>query len=240
MRTIYRTAGCVVVLYDEMTGRQVNRDNFSVTSTSGNQAIYKENGMYVFVGEQEKTEITIMSRGYQTKKIQTDGKSFYYRAWLMPSLLNDRLVQMTVLKGTAPSFAEVRLIPEKTELPYRLMRDSKAGEREISIYHLSYEEIEGREFSIGKVQVENIRIQQRLGNGRYLLEEPVRYAHGISDTQIFRVCRVTADAAGEFVAAFPDIPPQGCECIIETGKEQRKVMLKYREMVIERSDAGEK
>ena len=240
MRTIYRTAGCVVILYDEATKRPVCRDEFLVVSESGEPAIYKAGGMYVFIGDTQPREMIISAKGYQTRQIRMKKDTFYYHIWMMPSRSGVGSGQMTAFLGYADPGREVLMSPEKTEIPYRILEDIHSGEREIAVYHISFEKIEGREFLIGTDEPELIRIQQKTGKNRYLLDEPVQKDYTAAETGLWRVNRVMADKTGSFFAVFPDIPPEGSRCLIQTGNDRYSVRLNYREMVTERSSAGEK
>lgn len=241
MRVIQHTVSCVVVLYDELTGRPVNSGTFEVRNQMGQQAVYKENGIYVFIGESSgEMVITIKGTGYQERNItvKIEDELFIQTIWMMPSIKHTALGRTTILTGTAAPHAEVKFILHQTELTYRLLTNLEQGDTHINLYHLPYDFILGREFRIGDIsgkQFEDIIVMGEEQEGEvdgtngFRLKRPAKLSHIAEKAKIHRISSVTADGAGEFFILFRDVPVSGCRCTIETEGKTLETNLTYKQ-----------
>ena len=104
MRSVYQTIKCILLLYDEITGRAAAQNIFRIYNTRGTPAIYKGNGIYLFLLDSEEEDtITVEGEGYQTQKIflSKNERETIHRLWMMPSKNNERATQMISLSGKA-------------------------------------------------------------------------------------------------------------------------------------------
>lgn len=245
MRVIRHSVSCVLVLYDELTGRPVNRNGFEVQNHMGQSAVYKENGIYVFIGKPDgKMIITIEGAGYQKQKITMQEKEKFpiQRIWMMPSAKHTGTDKFTVLTGRGVPFSEIKFILLKTDLSYKLLHDIGKGDINISFYHLPSDFILGREFRICdslEEHAEDIRLIEEEQEGekgekdrknRFLLEKPIKLPHIAEKTQIYRVNRIKADETGEFFVLFRNIPISGCRCMIEAEGKRFETELKQKQI----------
>ncbi|MDE7430417.1 MAG: hypothetical protein K2N34_00630 [Lachnospiraceae bacterium] len=242
VRVIQHSVSCVLVLYDELTGRPINRDRFEVQNQQGQSAVYKENGIYVFIGKPDgKMIITIDGSGYQKQKIAIQKTEDFnvHRIWMMPSIKHTGTDKFTVLTGRGVPFSEIKFILLKTDLSYKLLHDIGKGDTNISFYHLPNDFILGREFRICdslEEHAEDIRLIEEEPEGekdrkdRFLLEKPITLPHIAEKTQIYRVNRIKADETGEFFALFRNIPVSGCRCMIEAEGKQFETELKQKQI----------
>lgn len=235
MGKIRFTVSLVLVLYDELTGRPVNRNIFTVVNQYGIRAVYKDNGIYVFTEDHGMVEVTITGRGYQDKKltIQEDAKNNVQRIWLMPSVTNEALSQAAVLMGTVSPKEEIRILTEKTELPYRLLQKVRTGDKAVKMYHFPYDDIQGRNFRIKDTEkgtYEDIELDEEKEDCCFTVKEPVKMVHHPESSSIYRMTVVHADGEGKFLAAIRGIPKSGSRCIIEAEGIVKEVDLKYRQI----------
>lgn len=196
--------------------------------------------MYVFIGNPGgDSEIRIESECYQTRSftVGETQKKEIQRVWMMPSRGNERIGQMSLLSGQAEPFSCVRIIPEQSICPFRLLRAAAGGDEEIFIFHPPYEYLDGREFRLDNgTDREDIRLLQELETkNQFLLERPIKASYQ-ENSRIYQSISVWADGSGTFFAALKDIPPNGCGCAIEIGNKKWHTNLAYRKMVIERCE----
>lgn len=245
MRTIYQVVDVVLILYDELTGRNVTRDVFEITDSIGRRAVYKENGVYIFIGKHKGTlKVYIKSEYYHlTEKVITEGESdTIERIWVQPSQKNEKFTQMTVLMGQTNPKESVKCVQETLQYPYRLLQPLQKGDMEISIFHQPYDYLEGR-----KIRIKEKHIQEELelmelskDKNKYRLSAPVKHSYEPDNATIYRIIQTLADEKGVFIAAFRDIPPEGGTCTVEIGKERWKKKLCHQKIQEMRCEIGEK
>ena len=247
MRSIYQEVEYIFILYDEITGRTVNRNMFKVYNSLGKQAFYKGSGIYIFIsGKDSKYMVTIEGNGYQTQRLFMDEKNRggIYRIWMMPSQKNEKLSQMTLLTGKAERGLSIKVICGGME-QCRLLGRLQPGYTCVNLYHLQHSTMEGKELRIENTEMgycEDILlgesfVSQEKGY-KYQLIRPVQHKYEAGHTRIYKTATVLADEQGRFFAAFRDISDMGCECIIETRYGVQKTLLQYRQIC--RADIEEK
>jgi hypothetical protein len=245
MRTIYQVVDAVLILYDEITGRNVTRDVFEITDSFGRRAMYKENGIYIFTGKQEGTlKIRIESEYYHLVETVIDNREpgHIERIWVQPSTKNEKFSQMTVLMGQTTPKVKVNCIQETLQYPYRLLQPLKKGDTEIAIFHLPYDYLEGR-----KIRIKGKRVQEELKlmelseeKNKYRLSFPAQHSYEPDYAVIDRVIQTMADETGVFIAAFRDTPSEGGSCTVEIGEDRWKKKLLHQRIQEMRCEIGEK
>lgn len=236
MRKIQHIVSSVIILYDELTGRPVKNDIFTVTDQSGKKALYKDNGIYVFTGDYScLMDIDINSQWYQNKRVQIkmNPGGMISRIWMMPSVKNPGLSQVTVLMGTAAPNVEIKFIVCTDESGYRLLQELDTGDDSVNIYHLPYDYIQGRTFRIADNDTEkheDIELDGESGYNRFLLKTPAKMMHIPEKSFVYRITRINADDTGEYLAVFRNIPVCGSRCIIETDGKVHETDLKYNQL----------
>lgn len=229
MRKIFQSIGCILVLYDEATGKTINRNVCRISDTHGRDFIFKGNGVYVLLGEvHAETQIIIESNNYQRKEIIISGDSTKpNHIWLMP---DEKMFAGTCLTIKHKPYKTIDIILEQSSLPYRLMSNVNKGDKYIKLYHMDYDIVAGKMF---KLTVENkseyIHITGRISDNLYELEENIKHLYSSDKTKILPVIRIETDVNGEGKAILKDIGETGSQCIIQSGDIQQTVFIEYKQ-----------
>jgi len=222
LRKVYQTIKCILLLYDEITGRAAAQNRFRIYNSRGIPAIYKGNGIYLFLCDSDTEDIvTIEGEGYQTQKLFICGKEreAIHRIWMMPSKNNERAAQMPFLTGRAEPEQPVRLICDYSS-QCRLLRALNPYDNLICFYHSQYSIMEGIKLCIKNMEngcSENILLGElyaaQENSHEYQLFCPLKYGYQIRHTMIYRIISVSADERGDFSAVF-----RGFEGVSENGR----------------------
>lgn len=234
MRTIYQTAGCVLALYDESTGRAVNRDVCRIYDRYGRKCICKDNGIYVLLGQADGTsEVIIESEIYQRKCIQVSGgDERIYFVWLMPGEKNERVFTGTGVIIEGEPNQRIDLIIEQPALPYRIMKNTDRNSNILELYHMQYDIVEGRWFRLvqGK-KTEDIQITEKTADNQYALAEKLTNSYSADKVSVYPVIRIETNEKGRGLAVLRDVGEYGSTCRIITDSGSRTVHLQYKQMV---------
>lgn len=230
MRTIYQKIGCIIVLYDEHTGRTINRDSCSICRKSDGEVLYKGNGAYVLLGDViDGEQLIIESEIYQTRQIKVFGEHHTpYYVWMMPNQKNHNRLEATSVLIHAEPDEVIHIILNETTMPYRLLKDVSKGDNELDIYHLPYDVIQGRTFRIieGK-KYEDVIFSDNDKDGIFRVLRKMKNAYKMEKTKIFPVIELQADNSGKAFAILRDVAEGGCKCSVEIGKKETTILLTY-------------
>lgn len=234
MRTIYQTAGCVLALYDESTGRAVDRDVCRIYDRYGRKCICKDNGIYVLLGQVEGTsEIIIESEIYQRKCIQVSGgnEQIYY-VWLMPGEKNELAFNGTGVVIEGKPNQRVDIVIEQPALPYHIMKNADRNSRILQLYHMQYDIVAGRWFRLvqGK-KTEDIQITEKMADNQYALGEKLANSYDAEKVFVYPLIRIETNEKGRGVAVLRDVGEYGSVCSIITDYGSRTIHLQYKEIV---------
>lgn len=224
----------MLILYDESTGRTVNRDICSVTDKNGIQAIYKENGIYVILGNVfAGDKITIECDIYQKKIITVlEDTNLPHYVWLMPNSKNKGSFTGTSLLISTEKNSRINVVIKESSLPYRLLKDIKKSEYEIEMYNLNYDVIVGRHFRISEgKKSEDIEIIAETDTNKYLLMNKIINGYAAEKTKIIPLICIEADNSGNAMAVLRDVPSNGGEYIIEAKNKTRQCKLENKQML---------
>lgn len=217
------------MLYDESTGKTINRNVCRISDKYGRDFIFKGNGIYVLLGEvHTETYIIIESDFYQTKQIfiSNDSAAPNY-VWLMP---DEKFFKDTYLTIKYKPYETVDIILKQSSLPYRLMSNVKKGDKSIELYHMDYDIIEGKRFKLTEEnKSEYIHITGRISDNLYELEDNIKHLYNSDKTKILPVIRIETDINGEGKAILKDIGEAGSQCIIQSGDIQQTVFIEYKQ-----------
>ncbi len=232
MRSIYRTIKCILLLYDEITGRIAVQNLFRVYNSKGTPAIYKGNGIYLFLLDSEKEDIiTVEAEGYQTQKffLCKDERETVYRLWMMPSKNNERASRMVSLSGRALQGQQITVYFDYSS-QCRLLRGLNPYDGSVCLCHSLHNTVEGQKLRIQNTEngcYENLVLGEMCAelesSHEYQLSVPLKYEYPVRHTMIYRSISLSADETGEFFAVFrgfESVPESQRICKIEMGQDR--------------------
>lgn len=225
MRSVYQTIKCILLLYDEITGRAATQNIFRVYNSRGVSAIYKGNGIYVFLLDFETEDsITIEAEGYQTQKLalSKDETETIYRLWMMPAKNNERSAHMAFLSGKAEHGRPITVLYDYSS-QCRLLRGLNPYDSSMCLYHSLHSTVEGQKIFLRNTEkecCENALLGEMHASlektHEYQLLVPLKYEYPIRHTMLYRHVSVLADENNEFFVVF-----RGFENVLEEKRKCR-------------------
>ena len=227
MRSVYQTIKCILLLYDEITGRAATQNIFRVYNMKGTSAIYKGNGIYLFLlNSEEEDTITVEGKGYQTQKVflSKNEKETIHRLWMMPSKNNERAARMISFSGKAEQGQFITFIFDYS-IQCRLLRELNPYDCSVCFCHSQHNLMEGQRLYFQNTEnkcYENILLGEMYeelgGSHEYRLSTPLKYGYSIRYTMVYRSISVSTDEKGEFFIVFrgfENVPESRRKCRIE-------------------------
>ena len=227
MRSVYQTIKCILLLYDEITGRAAAQNIFRIYNTRGTPAIYKGNVIYLFLLDSEEEDtITVEGEGYQTQKIflSKNERETIHRLWMMPSKNNERATQMISLSGKAKQGQLITFIFDYST-QCRLLRGLNPYDCSVCFCHSQHNIVEGQMLYFQNAEngyYESILPEEMYaaleGSHEYRLSIPLKHGYSTRHTMIYRSISVSADEKGEFFVVFrgfESVPESRRKCRIE-------------------------
>lgn len=212
---IRKRVSLVVQVIDDVTNRTVQGSLIQVELASGEKAVQKEEGYYVFVNVQSaSTCLKITSHQFVTyeENIVFDTLNPLepiVKVRLKPNRFYPFVQKTTCVEGKVRASAQIRILYEDTTEYLRLLQDYRGGtDTQLSIFNPMKLDLEGKSFHITDSETQQneefeIRRAEKSKEDCYELVQPMEHSYQKLSSRIYPTVSTKADKEGVFFVTLP-------------------------------------
>ncbi len=224
-----RHVSLVVLLIDDLTGKNITGSNARVWIENEKPPIKKNDGFNVFLdlpeGDYEiKAEGGFYSRSSVPCRVD-DGKYQMITVRLTPNAMYPVPPDCVRIEGTAEPDQTVIVYSQDRNMAYKLLSDAKKGTDTIGIYHDDSINIEGKLLKIigsaGKGEFIRVSAHADKEKSEYLLSYKLSGDYPKVGTIIVPAFRTSADSSGKFTIILRNSFSKDSVISCETGEGKK-------------------